>query len=95
MSENSIVHFETLYEQAEQLAKQRNENKSTADIVKEISELLTSYSETDAIDSKEITKSLKNRYLGEVMFLITALSQRDDVNVYGALQQQLTLNKIS
>jgi len=92
---SDIIHFEQLYEQAELLSKQRNESRSTADIVKEISELLISYSETDAIDSKEITNSLKNRYLGEIMFLITALSQRDNINVYAALQEQLTLNKVS
>jgi hypothetical protein len=91
---SDIIHFEQIYEQAEQISKQRNETRSTADIAKEISELLNSYADADSIDSKEITNSLKNRYLGEVMFLITALSQRDNINVYAALNAQLTLNKI-
>jgi hypothetical protein len=88
-----IKHFETLFEEAEILSLQKNKAKSTAEIIKEITELFNSYSEADTIDSKEISASLKHRYMGEALFLMTTLSMRDNINTYAALNDQMNLNK--
>lgn len=88
-----IKHYEQVWEEAEILSLQKNKGKSTPEIIKEIIELFTSYSEADTIDSKEVSASLKHRYMGEALFLMTAISMRDGVNTYAALNDMLTMNK--
>jgi phage-related tail protein len=94
MSENNIKHFETLWEEAEKLSEKMYGGTATEELVKLISESLTNYFETTQLDSKEIADSLKNKHMGEIVFMITALSLRDNVNVYAALQEQCVLRNI-
>ena len=89
-----IIHFETLYNQAEEVSAQKYKDKSSEEIKKQISELLGSYVESETVGSEEITNSLKNRYLGEIMFLITYLSHKDKINIYSSLKEQIIINKI-
>lgn len=91
MTENNIKHFEVLWEESEKLAEKLHGKTSTEELVKLVSEALTSYVEITKIDSKEISDSLKSKYMGEIVFLLTAVSLRDNINVYAALMEQCKL----
>jgi len=94
MSENKIKHFETLWEEAEKLSSGMYKDMPTDELIKFVNDLLTGYSEASQIESKEISDSLKNKQIGEIVFILTALSLRDNINVYAALQEQCVLRNI-
>lgn len=92
MSENNIKHFETLWEESEKLTENMYKDIPTDKLVEKIAETLASYSEAGQIESKEISDSLKSKLIGEAVFMITAISLRDNINVYAALQECCTLH---
>lgn len=90
-----IVHFEELYNQAETLSSQIYKNLSIEELIKDINDLLQNYKEIDiSTHPNEVKSSLKKRYLGEILFLITSISDRDKINVYAALKEEIALNKL-
>jgi len=93
MSENNILHFEQLWEQAEQLSV-----KAFAAQDKGVIELITSLLEDyrNLIDSElpqEVVVSLRKRCIGEIVFWLTVISAKDNINVYGALMEEIKLNQ--
>lgn len=86
--------FDQVWEDAEKISSKQYENQPRSKIVEEITALLNDYLKTENIEMEEIKKSLRNRYLGELIYLITALSFMDNVNVYTALQQEIIVNEI-
>jgi hypothetical protein len=96
MTENSIKHFETLWEEAEKLSGKIYGEVPTKEITERIWDTLKGYHEVeaDAGGSKEIADSLRQKYIGHVVFLLTALSLRDNINVYAVLQECCLLNSV-
>ena len=93
MTENNIKHFETLWDESEALVSKIHEKSSHDDLIKLISNLTNDYKEMHSSNlPDEVKSSLKTRYMGEIIFLLSALSQRDNINVYAALKEELFLN---
>lgn len=94
---DNIKHFETLWGESEALVSKAHQESTIEEIIFLISELLSDYKETNAssIIPDEVKKSLKKRYMGEIIYLFSALSARDDINVYAALMEELKMNTLS
>jgi hypothetical protein len=95
MTENKTKHFEDLWNESEQLVSKLHKDTSTEDLIKLITNLLVDYKDmsTSTIIPDEVKKSLKNRYMGEIVFLLTCVSLRDNINVYASLMEELRLNE--
>jgi hypothetical protein len=81
------VHFEVLWEQAENFQKDGSANASVQQIIDELGMKINLYK---AIDSKteipeEDRQKVKSRTLGEILLTLTALSLKDNINVYESL----------
>lgn len=93
MIESKIKHFETLWEEAEALAVTANKELGLAELANSIRDLLDSYIGVDSKD--EIGFLLKKKYLAEILFTLSTISARDNINVYAALKEELLINEIS
>jgi hypothetical protein len=82
-----IIHFEELWEKCENLHKEYSEDDSVSEIIAGLSMKLELYS---AIDQKseislEDVEKAKSRLMGEILLSLTALSLKDNINVFDAL----------
>jgi len=90
------MHYEELWEKCEEYHKESSIDDDAESIVKEITMKLGLY---DAVN-KQISSSIedkekaKSRLLGEILFSLTALSLKDNINVYEALQIALMHHNI-
>lgn len=90
MDNMSIKHFEELWNEAEQISIKTMADK---DVVSNLIDLLTSYKSLSVSElPQEVVASLRKRYMGEIVFLLTAISANDNINVYGALMEEVRLN---
>lgn len=86
-------NFQDIWVAAEELSSKLNNDKSTADIVKSIETLLGTYTGIAASNlPNEIKTSLAARQMGEIVFLLTTISARDNINVWIALENEIKLN---
>ena len=81
------VHFEKLWEQAEEFQKDGSANITVLQIIEELMMKISLYK---AIDAKteippEDRQKVKSRTLGEILLTLTALSLKYNINVYEAL----------
>jgi len=93
MTDDNIKHFEQLWEEAEQLSVKVFETKDK-DVIQLITDLLEDY--RNLIDSElpqEVVVSLRKRYIGEIVFWITLISAKHNIDVYGALMEEIKLNQ--
>jgi hypothetical protein len=92
MKENE-QHFEQVWHSSEELVSKIHKNTSTEDLIRLITNLLDGYRGLGSSDlQKEIKTSLLGRHMGEIMFLLTAISARDNINVWQSLSEELKLN---
>lgn len=95
MSENNLVfkHFEDLWNKSEEIAIHIHKDISSTDVLDHVKVLIENYQDllTNEAIPNEVVASLKNRYLGEIVFLLTTISARDNVNVYASLMEELRL----
>lgn len=89
-------HFETLWEQCEKFQKEVTANST---VQQSIEELVMKVSLYKAIDSKtdipeEDRQKVKSRTLGEILLTLTALSLKDNINVYDALNIALQYRSV-
>lgn len=90
-----IIHYEHLYEQAEKLASQINKDISTGDVIDLISSTLGEYNSINISSlPNEVKSSLKRKHMGEIIFLLSVLSERDNINVYAALQDEIRISSL-
>lgn len=88
-------HFETVWHEAELLTAKKFKDTSATIIIEKIKTLLGSYNELNTFaESTDIRNTLKKKYMGEIIFLLSALSMRDDVNVWAALVDETTMSKV-
>jgi hypothetical protein len=85
------AHFEKLWEQAEEFQKDGSASTSVQQIIEELVMKISLYK---AIDSKteipeEDRRKVKSRTLGEILLTLTALSLKDNINVYESLNMAL------
>lgn len=82
------IHFEDLWEKSENVHKGTDQDQQS--IINEISMKLSLYLIIDEKDiPKEDKESLKKLAFGEILFSLTNLSLRDNINVYEVLQNTL------
>lgn len=91
-----MAHFEDLWEKCEEYHSETTSSDDSESIVKEITMKLGLY---DAINrqvdsSVEDKEKAKSRLLGEILFSLTSLSLKDNINVYEALQVALMHHNI-
>ena len=85
--------FDQLWEESEQLSLKQYKDKPTTTIVKKLTELLSNYEKIEPLGMVEIKTSLQKRYMGEILFLLSALSVRDNINIYPLLCEQIVINQ--
>lgn len=80
------IHFEEIWEQAEQLNKSNLLNSNVKSIIDEIKLKLDLYNNLDNLDIDKIElNKLKTIAYGEVLFSLTKLSLLDNINVAAGL----------
>lgn len=87
------MSFEKLWEKSENYHK--NDNSDISSLIDELTIKLNFYK---GIDQKiEIPKEEKDKakhlLLGEILFIISNISLKDDINIYSSLNYVLDLNK--
>ena len=91
------IHFEDLWGKCEDFHKDNSDNNSSiSEIINELVMKLELYSmieQKSEISSKDIEKA-KSRLIGEILLSITALSLKDNVNVFEALHTALIQHSI-
>lgn len=88
-----IKPFSQLWEESEKLVSKVHKDTSTNEILKLITSLLNDYKDMDLSEiNDDVKKSIKNRYIGEILFLLTYLSSKDGINVYKSLMEEILLN---
>jgi len=90
------AHFEVLWEQCENFQK---DGAAQNDVQHIIEELMLKISLYKAIDAKteipeEDRQKVKSRTLGEILLTLTALSLKDNINVYEALNIALQYRSV-
>lgn len=88
--------FEQLWEACEQISAPLYQQQSSSDLIKELNDLFANYKQLDDNLSmpKEVILALKRRCIGQLLFIITHLSAKDDINVYASLLEEMKLNQI-
>ena len=86
-----MIHFENLWEKCEQYHKNSSSDNSSDDILSEIifKINLLKIIESKADLPKEEAEQAKSRLLGEILFSLTNLSLKDNINVFQALNVAL------
>jgi hypothetical protein len=89
-------HFEILWEKCENFQKEANAGASVQQVIEELVMKISLYK---AIDTKteipeEDRQKVKSRTLGEILLTLTALSLKDNINVYDALNIALQYRSI-
>jgi hypothetical protein len=85
------VHFEKLWEQAEEFQKDGSANAGVQQIIEELMMKISLYKVIDAKTEipEEDRQKVKSRTLGEILLTLTALSLKDNINVYESLNMAL------
>jgi hypothetical protein len=85
------VHFEKLWEQSEEFQKDGSANASVQQIIEELMMKISLYKVIDAKTEipEEDRQKVKSRTLGEILLTLTALSLKDNINVYESLNMAL------
>jgi hypothetical protein len=85
------VHFEKLWEQSEEFQKDGSANTSVQQIIEELMMKISLYKVIDAKTEipEEDRQKVKSRTLGEILLTLTALSLKDNINVYESLNMAL------
>jgi hypothetical protein len=85
-----IVHFEKIWEQAETLSSQTHKNATFPSILDELKVVLQDIRENMQSSIDPDTKvSITKKLIGELLYIISAISVREDVDVYSALKEHM------
>jgi len=92
-----IMHFEELWDKCEAFHQENSKDESSVDVVHELTMKLGLYSaiaQKSEISSEDMEKA-KSRLIGEILLSLTAISLKDNINVFDALNTALTQHSIS
>lgn len=92
-----VLSFSELWEKSEAFHKQNSSEDSSNDILDEIMlkvNLRKAIEQKEGI-SQEDKENAKSRLMGEILFSLTNLSLRDNINVFEVLQIALSQHSIS
>ena len=91
-----MIHFEELWDKCETFHKENASDESSADLVQELTMKLGLYSaiaQKSEITSEDMEKA-KSRLIGEILLSLTAISLKDNINVFDALYLALMQHSI-
>lgn len=90
------MHFEELWEQCELLHQKEINEKTTLVLVDELMMKLKLYQHLDSKTElpPEELQSIKSRTMGEILWTLTKLSMKDNINVFEALGSALQFHNI-
>lgn len=91
-----MIHFEELWEKCENYHKENSIDNSTNDIITELTMkigLYSALSQKPEVASNDLEKA-KSRLMGEILLSLTALSLKDNINVFEALGMALKYQSI-
>lgn len=95
MAGDNITHFENLWEDAEKIASEKYKESSIEHLSSFLNLKLADYNDLDSIEQAgEIKLALKQKCLGEIIFILSALSSKDNINVYAALKEYLLIEEL-
>lgn len=84
---NPLRHFETVWEAAERLAHISHANTSTVDLVSHLKAEADSLFTYDALPA-DVRKLMRQRAIGSVLFLLCAITDRENINAWQALTEE-------
>ena len=90
----SDLHFENLWESAEDLSQKLSSNDSET-IINEITLLLTEFTKINNISNADARKFLKIKKVGEVLFKLSDLSRLESINTFEALLMEINFQSKS
>lgn len=95
---DQIKHWEAMWTDAETLAAQTHANKTVEYILEEMIPVINDLKgftntlnvvATEILHSEEIRKSMTKKLIGELLYLVSAVSIRENVDVYSALKEHM------
>lgn len=89
-------HFETLWEQCEKFQQEAAAHASVQQLIEELVMKISLYKAIDAKTDlpEEDRQKVKSRTLGEILLTLTALSLKDNINVYDCLNIALQYRSV-
>lgn len=97
------IHFEELWNKSEDISSKIHKDTNIQDLLKIISNLTEDYKKLHLLEispdvnavlgerPEEIKSDMKKRYMGEIVFILTAISAKENINVYSSLQEEIKL----
>lgn len=92
-----IVHFEELWDKSEKLASGLNITEPTeilGKISSVVDEIRDIYKAAANAKDKQLVQGMKSKALGRMLLNISALSAKENIDVYAALKDQLDIHEI-
>jgi hypothetical protein len=82
-----MIHFEELWEQCEKLHQESIKEGTSASVIDELMMKLNIYKVIDLKTEipEDERQKIKSRTLGEILLTLTALSLKDNINVFESL----------
>jgi hypothetical protein len=89
--------FEELWEKCEDFHKENSVDDNIEDIVNELIMKINLYSTVNqkSIDSSEEVKKAKSRLMGEILFSLTSISLKENINIFNSLKVALAQHSIN
>ena len=84
--------FASLWNFSETIASKQYAGKDISAILAELTEVVREFGENN-LPMKELEAPLRKRQIGLMLYLVSLLSARTDVNVFAALKEEVDVNK--
>jgi hypothetical protein len=92
---NTPDHFEQVWEKSEFLASEKFKSSTYEQIMAQIIEELNSYKSYETTElSANSQYLLKIRHMGTILYLLSALSHRDNLNVWASLKGEILFEEM-
>ena len=85
-------HFENIWNLSEAVATKQYAGKETDAILTELADVIAEFGKNN-VPMPELLPPLRKRQIGLMLYLVSLLSARTDVNVFAALKEEVDVNK--
>lgn len=87
-----LMHFEDLWELSEKIATGSFRDKSSDDLLNKINELVLDFKGIETYPNS-IKTEMKKQIIGEILFVLTGISIKENLDVYLALKEAIVANE--
>lgn len=93
---NNIVHFEELWNMAEKASSKQNSSdmELIGKISSAIDEISDIYKVSGKSNDKALVQGIKSKAIGRLLMTLAALSNKEGIDVYSAMKDQLDVIKL-